>query len=432
MNNAVNELIEAAGQSARSGNWQQAEALWQKVVDIEPTHAQALCSLGVHALQRGDTATALLRLAEARQSAPADFLILMTLAAACRQSGDASGEREAIDAALNSDPYFVPALLAKADWMERFSTPSAAAATYSNALKISPPERNWPADFRSRLLHARDYVSRHSKALHEHLLQRLASRIDALPPSLADRWREAASIRAGLSQPQVSISNQLYIPRLPALPFFDRNDFPFLDELEAKTDVIRAELEAAIETDQDKFRPYIAYNPGDPVNQWRELNHSDRWSAYHLWHNGKPNRENLERCPETARALQTVSLAGIDGLCPNVFFSALQPHTHIPPHNGESNARLIAHLPLIVPDHCIFRVGFDRREWEVGKVMIFDDTIEHEAINDSDELRVVLIFDLWNPLLSTEERDLTSRLAIATRTFGAAQTAQVPLPRHDE
>ena len=85
---------------------------------------------------------------------------------------------------------------------------------------------------------------------------------------------------------------------------------------------------------------------------------------------------------------------------------------------------MIAHLPLIVPDHCRFRVGFEVREWKVGEVMIFDDTIEHEAFNDSDELRVVLIFDLWNPLLSSEERDIASRLAAATREFGGITAAE--------
>jgi aspartyl/asparaginyl beta-hydroxylase (cupin superfamily) len=115
--------------------------------------------------------------------------------------------------------------------------------------------------------------------------------------------------------------------------------------------------------------------------------------------------------------LKTLPLADIDGLCPNVFFSSLQPHTHIPPHHGESNARLIAHLPLLVPEKCRIRVGFEEREWKIGETLIFDDTLLHEAVNDSDDLRVVLIFDLWNPLLTDDERRLASKLAVATRQF---------------
>ena len=424
MENELSQLTEAAIQSAKAGNWQQAELFWQKVVDLDPNHPQALCSLGVHALQRGDTKLALQRLADARRAAPGDRLILMTQAAAYRQANDAAGELDAIDNLLGIEPYFVPGLLLKGEWMERFASPASAAAVYSNVLRITPAQKDWPADFRDRLLHAFDYVSRHTSVLHKHLTEKLAATIDTLPAPQAERWREAVSIRAGQSQPFVSMSNQLHVPRLPAIPFYNRGDFAFLDELESKTDIIRAELQAAIESDSGNFKPYIAYNKGDPVNQWSELNHSDRWSAYHLWLGGKPIEENLKRCPETAKALESVSLAGIDGLCPNVFFSALQPHTHIPAHNGESNARLIAHLPLIVPDHCRFRVGFEVREWKVGEVMIFDDTIEHEAFNDSDELRVVLIFDLWNPLLSSEERDIASRLAAATREFGGITAAE--------
>jgi aspartyl/asparaginyl beta-hydroxylase (cupin superfamily) len=104
-------------------------------------------------------------------------------------------------------------------------------------------------------------------------------------------------------------------------------------------------------------------------------------------------------------------------------FSALAPKSHIPPHNGETNARVVAHLPLIVPDGCTYRVGFDERRWRVGETLIFDDTIEHEARNDSDELRVVLIFDLWNPLLTAAERNLVKTLAAAARAFAAAASA---------
>jgi aspartyl/asparaginyl beta-hydroxylase (cupin superfamily) len=64
----------------------------------------------------------------------------------------------------------------------------------------------------------------------------------------------------------------------------------------------------------------------------------------------------------------------------------------------------VCHLPLIVPPSCGFRVGASTRQWRVGEAFAFDDTIEHEAWNDSDELRVVLIVDLWQPSLGPEDR----------------------------
>jgi aspartyl/asparaginyl beta-hydroxylase (cupin superfamily) len=131
--------------------------------------------------------------------------------------------------------------------------------------------------------------------------------------------------------------------------------------------------------------------------------------------------EHQQRCPRTTQALREVELADIDGLCPNAMFSALAPHTHIPPHHGETNARLVVHLPLVVPENCLYRVGFEQRRWNVGEVLIFDDSIEHEARNDSDELRVVLIFDVWNPLLSAAEREMVQVLSRATREFHSAR-----------
>lgn len=410
-------LAEAAVRAANAGNFAEAERQWQELLELEPQHPQALFSLGIHALQRGDLRSSQERLNAARAVAPRDLLVLLTLGNVHRHRADSAAEREAIDAALTVDAYYLPALLARASWLERFGTAAAAAATYTNALKIAPPPTHWPDSLRPQLERAREVAARHSDALHAHLTAQVAGLQAALPAGLASRWREAVSILAGRSKPYFSECNQLHVPRLPAIPFHDRADFSWLSGIEAQTDAIRVELMSALEADRDKFNPYIAYQPGDPVNQWQELNHSKRWSAFQLWRGGLPVPENLDRCPTTARALQTVRMAEIGGLCPNAMFSALAPKTRIPPHNGETNARLVAHLPLVVPDGCLYRVGFEECRWNVGKIIIFDDTIEHEAINDSNELRVVLIFDLWNPLLSEPERAMVQALTIAARVF---------------
>lgn len=417
------QLVERATRLASSGQWDAAERVWLEIRTHEPRHAQALFSLGVHALRRGDGIGARELLLAARAEAPQDRLVLMTLCAAQRHLGDAAAEREAIEAALELDAYFLPALLAKGSWLERFGTRAAAAAAFGNALRVAPPASQWPANLRRELEHAREVAYAQAEELGEHLANAVGPLLAQLPDSTAARWREAASIMAGKSQPYRSESNQLLIPRLPAIPFFDRSQFPFLAALEAKTDAIRAELEAALALRRDEFTPYIQYAPGQPVNQWQELNHSLKWSALHLWRSGKPVEETLARCPETARALAAMPLADIGGLCPNAMFSALAPKSHIPPHNGETNARVVAHLPLIVPEGCTYRVGFDERRWRVGETLIFDDTIEHEARNDSDELRVVLIFDLWNPLLDATDRELARRLAAAARSFDSATSS---------
>ncbi|GFE88147.1 aspartyl/asparaginyl beta-hydroxylase domain-containing protein [Steroidobacter agaridevorans] len=417
MSNQVEQLIRTAGQLANAGRWDEAERTWLEVRRLEPHNSKALFSLGVHALQRGELAPAIELLRSARSVAPADPVILMTLVNAFARQGDREAEHEVIEATLALDAYFLPALLARANWMERYGRASAAATMYRNALKVAPPPSHWPAQLKPQLEYARDVVERYSKALGEHLETKLAETRAALDPSVAGRWQEAAAIVTGRSKPFVSESNQLLVPRLPAIPFFDRSHFPWIGEFEAKTDAIRAELLAALQSQNDRFNPYIAYGKGDPVNQWRELNHSLRWSAFHLWRGGVPVQENLQLCPLTAEALALVPQVTIGGLCPNAMFSALAPRTHIPPHNGETNARLVAHLPLIVPDGCWLRVGYEKHEWKVGEVVVFDDTLEHEAMNGSDELRVVLIFDVWNPLLAPAERDMVRAMTAAVREF---------------
>jgi aspartyl/asparaginyl beta-hydroxylase (cupin superfamily) len=91
-------------------------------------------------------------------------------------------------------------------------------------------------------------------------------------------------------------------------------------------------------------------------------------------------------------------------------FSILQPRTRIPPHTGSSNIRTTIHLPLVVPPGCGFRVGAETREWVEGEAWAFDDTIEHEAWNDSDQVRAILILDGWNPFLTEAEREVSRKI----------------------
>ena len=107
------------------------------------------------------------------------------------------------------------------------------------------------------------------------------------------------------------------------------------------------------------------------------------------------------------------------GFAPTVIFSQLDARTRIPPHTGSVNHRLLAHLPLILPGPAAFRVGAETRAWEMGRAWVFDDTIEHEAWNDADQPRVIMILDLWNPYLSMAERELVSAMMVASNDFRA-------------
>jgi len=417
MNSDLETLVLRARATAGAGRMDEAETLWREVYRRDPGHAGALYSLGVHALQRRDLQSALSLLTAAIAANPGDPMARMTRAVVLRDLGDDAGEERAIQGTLEVDPYFLPAILARGAAMERAGRLKDAAVIYGNALTIAPDDTRWPAYLSDQLAHGRALVHNNAEALAAHIAAGVQALAGDLSDTEAERWREATSILAGQSRPYPSQCNQLHVPRLPALPFYPRSQFDWVEALEARTADITAEMQRVLAEDAAAFTPYIAYRPGDPVNQWRELNHSSRWSSFPLWRGGEPVRDNLARCPVTAEALAAVGMADIGGLCPNAMFSVLAPRTRIPPHTGETNARLVAHLPLVVPDGCRYRVGYEHRQWQVGETLIFDDTLEHEAINDSDEVRVVLIFDVWNPLLSRAEQAMARAAISATREF---------------
>ena len=412
-------FIKAAGDAAAAGRWQDAERAWGQVLSREPGNVQALFSLGVHAFQRSDLKTALEMLDAARERAPRDPMILISLSRVHREAGNVDAEWQAVSMALAADPYFLPGLLGKAEFLERQGQAAMAASVFRDVLKVAPPEPEWLPALQRRLQHARDVVRRDTEDLFDFLHQRVAAQRDAVESVLRDRWDEAASIMAGRTRPYHSECNRLHVPRLPAISFYDDAMFPWMSELETRTDAIKAELQAMLVSRGEEFVPYIQYKPGDPVNQWDKLNHSRNWSGFHLYEHGQPVHEHLAECPRTAEALALVDTVKIAGLCPNAMFSALVPGAHIPPHTGETNARLVAHLPLIVPGNCHFRVGYDWKQWREGKCWVFDDTLEHEARNDSNQLRVILMFDVWNPLLSLAERDMVTALSVAFNDYRA-------------
>ena len=195
-----------------------------------------------------------------------------------------------------------------------------------------------------------------------------------------------------------------HYPGLTEREFHPRRYLPWLIEVEAATDAIRAEMQAALASQRAELVPYLQYEEHEALAQWRDLNRNPDWTALHLIRMGEEVSANARLCPQTMDLLKRLPQPQIPGASPNAMFSLLAPHTAIPPHVGVSNTRLVCHLPLVVPAGCWFRVGAETRTWNEGEAFVFDDTIEHEASNPSEQLRVVFIFDLWHPDLSSPEQ----------------------------
>lgn len=346
---------------------------------------------------------------------------LLNRALALRLIGDFRASLAVLDDALTMQPYDFIALLAKAAMLEKLGGEKVAADTYRNALKIAPPRNQCPPAIIAQIDHADGVVQRQAEALRDHMRSAVETLRATLDPATLDRFDEGLEIYAGVKAPPKQEPILLNYPRLPAIPFYDRSLFPWLGELEAATPVIQAELTALLEESFDDFAPYIAYPKGAPVNQWGELNHSRKWTSLWLWKDGEKQQSVCDRCPQTAALLESLPMARQDSFAPTAVFSALQPHTHIPAHTGSANVRLLTHLPLILPGPARFRVGNTTREWKMGEAWVFDDTIEHEAWNDADEMRVILIFDVWNPYLTEAEQSLITAMMKAQRAFMAAR-----------
>jgi aspartyl/asparaginyl beta-hydroxylase (cupin superfamily) len=264
---------------------------------------------------------------------------------------------------------------------------------------------------RSAVEHARERWERYSSANEKHLR-------DAIPGTLSEAARRRAERLASNSAHTTRHFHQeptdFHYPGIPEVEFHDRSNFPALDSLDAATATIREEFDALMRAEAAEMVPYIQYPEHVPLAQWKELNNSREWTAVHLLQNGERVEANARHCPKTLEAIARLDQPHIAGASPNAMFSLLAPRTRIPPHTGVANTRLVCHLPLIVPPNCGFRVGAETREWKVGESFVFDDTIEHEAWNDSDQLRVVLIVDLWQPSLSAEEREAVAAVIAAS------------------
>ncbi|HLU06992.1 MAG TPA: aspartyl/asparaginyl beta-hydroxylase domain-containing protein [Woeseiaceae bacterium] len=372
------------------------------------------------ALRRGDTGRAFDILSRAESVAPGDASVHLSRALVYRSTGDSAAALESLDTVLALEPRNFLALLSKGFLLEQQGLARKAATVYRSAIAVAPPTDRVPPALAGALTRARQAVAENSKALRAHLEENLAEFRTRFGTEDLDRFDESVDILTGKTRAYVQQPLLLHYPRLPAIPFFDRELFPWLAELEAQTGAIQEELGNLLEgAGTEPFAPYIAYPPGAPLDQWSDLNHSRRWSSFFFWRDGVRQDEACARCPRTAAALEALPMARQSRLAPTAMFSALEAHTEIPPHTGSTNIRAIVHLPLVLPGPCRFRVGNVTREWRMNEAWAFDDTIEHQAWNDNDGLRVILIFDVWNPFLSEAERSLVTEMLRARSEFQA-------------
>jgi hypothetical protein len=378
--------------------------------------ARALVGAALTALQRGEAARGQALLEQAVASGRLDPPPWLLLAQACRMTGDASGEFAALDRVLAIDPGNLRAVIMKGDWFARARDTRAATSFYMLVGKIAQGETALPPDLQAGVANAAAWVRDAGRDYFAHLQTRLHDAGHDLA-ALPARFAESLDILAGRAPIQPQAPTSFYYPQTLQAQFFDRRDFPWLDDVEAAVPAMQAELAALLAQAGSSFTPYMTADPTRPAGTHPLLDDPD-WSALHLWKSGALVPENAAHFPQTLAALQSAPLPHIRARSPMVLFSQLRPHTHIPPHHGLLNSRLIVHVPLVCPADCRLRVGNQTRTWETGKAWVFDDSIEHEAWNDSDQTRIILLFEIWRPELSTDERAALTTLYEAITDFG--------------
>ena len=360
------------------------------------------------ALRKGNARVARDNFARVLAAGRTDTASLLGMAASCRALGDHDGVIATLRPLLAREPRNLHGLILTGDAYGANGDTRSATSFYLAALKSAPPSAQLPQDLVRELQRVRAVCDQSASRYRDYIMDQMTGRgFD--PATSSARFAQSLDIVLGRQRIYVQEPRYYYFAGLPQIQFYDNAAFPWIASLEAATDAIESELRQVLDEPQS-FAPYVTGNANRPVNdQAGMLNNSD-WSACYLWKNGEPVAENLARFPLTLRALENVPLAKVPGRSPSVLFSQLRPGAHIPAHNGFVNTRLIGHLPLIVPGPCRFRVGNEVRHWERGKCWLFDDTIEHEAWNDTAQTRVILLFEVWKPELTDEERALVIAL----------------------
>lgn len=410
-----------------AGDMAGAAAGFRHLLEVHPRHSNALQFLAFEAGQRGDFVAAASWYARVAEVEPNDAVTRFNLAMAHFGLSQWPQALAALDEALEREPRMIEAMLHRGSAYERMQQPEDAALAYLRATRFAEANldpRAMPPELKRFLNHALAVVRAH---LDSEIERALADLVAAHGESSVARIRKGAEIFAGKRPREYAHPKWrpglFYIPDLPPQAFYEREDFEWTARVEAATDVVREELLAVL-TDGRGFAPYVNHPEGSHAAQiWKGINKSHDWSTLHFWRHGERVEETCARCPRTAALLDSIDLMHVPGYGPEVMFSVLKPHSRIPPHYGTVNGRLIVHLPLIVPRDCgALKAAGEARAWQEGRLTMFDDSFEHEAWNDSDETRVVLIFDTWNPHLTAVEREAFRRVLGTAQRF--EQSAQ--------
>lgn len=392
----------------KQGRFREAEQAFSRILETEPQHIQALNVVGLAALRAGNLVKARDLLRRAVAAKPDDAISHHHLGLVLHENRDFAEAAEAQRKALELAPELHVARLYLGRALEYCGAGEEALISYARALKRAQDQGRWvspdttPASLRPLVEHAVLQVRAGRRARFVHAFEPLTAKYGR---NSLTRVERALRMYLGEEEKIYPDPRQqptfLYFPGLPTSAYLSREHFPWIEALESQTSVIKAELMALLPSTQGRERVFTSEALED-LNL-RGLDVPPTWNGYYFYRHGVRRDDNCSRCPQTARALDALPLSRVRDHGPEALYSVFTPGTHLLPHRGITNTRLVAHLPLMVPENCAINVGGEMHAWQEGRVVVFDDTFEHEAWNRSKKTRVVMIFDVWNPFLTEAE-----------------------------
>lgn len=410
----------AARSLALAGRLAEAALAYERLLGSDPGDAEALNFIATQAMAQGRIDVAIRHLDQSLMHNPDDGPTLKNLGLAWLHAKQPAKAAEVLSRAIEHNPAFVVARLFLGTALERQGLDAEAVRQYYQAISLARRAGGWlndattPPPLRAAVRHAASYVHERRGRLLRETMASLSGRYGRSEMMRVEKcmanFLGEIRISPGRSEQRPTF---LYFPDLPDPPVFDKAIFEWAESIEARTDAILDELEPALCT-QSGIVPFLGTRAGGDSSYLGPARQdaTAKWDGLFFYRHGERHDDAHAACPVTSAVLDSTTLVRIPAHAPEALFSLLGPGSHIKPHTGVTNTRIVTHLPLIVPPDCAIRIADTTHRWRRGECLMFDDTFEHEAWNRSDQLRVILLFDVWNPYMTEAERMAISDIVV--------------------
>jgi hypothetical protein len=304
----ISNLEMQAARAAQAGRMDEAASYWGRILQVDPGHAASLRALGNMAYRKGDLEAARVAFGRLVKAAGSDPQHWVSLAACCRDLGDQDGEEEAVQGAMKADPGDLLALLMRGNLYERQGRRHLAARAYGAAATVAPPRERLVPDLRQPLAHAEIYKSTYDEEFAAFLDRHLEGPAQGLEGSDLRRFRESVDLMTGRKRRYDSQSVRYHYPRLPAIEFFDRDQFPWMEAMERPpTRSARSSCRFSKGTKGSCPTSSTRGPAEEPVERTRPLAPLERVAPHR---DGPAPDANADRCPKTMQALAGGAAAG--------------------------------------------------------------------------------------------------------------------------